>query len=350
MADEPVDREFGALFEQGFQDEPEEAPKPPEDEPDEAAEPEDDDEPADAPEGDSDAPEDEDEPEGDDEDEPPGEAAAVKKKKPKEKPPEPPRVHKVKVDGAELEVDDEELVRGYSTGRAASQRFQEAKRLHAEAESFYQAYLTNPGEALVSEVVRRSGVTRTQAREKVRDVFLEFLGPDLEESLIQDPEKRQLYRDRRQIADERTELERRQAEQRRRDDEAANETLVKTLRTAIGEGIKKHALPNANEIWSRVGGLLDAAQRAGTRRENLPELVPALVAQVAQERSEEAKRLVSTLSAAELKKLFPEATEKLKEERIQAVTEKRAQKVEGAAGKAKKPKTPKFISTRDAFG
>ena len=348
MADEPLDREFGALFEAGFRDEPEEAPQAPEDEAEAPDDPEDEPEPADAPEGDSEPQDGADEPEDDDEDEPPDRAPEEKKKKPKEKTPAP-RVHKVKVDGAELEVDDEELVRGYSTGRAASQRFQEAKQLHAEAETFYQSYLQNPGEALVSEVVKRSGCTRTQAREKVRDVFLEFLGPDLEESLIQDERERRLYRERREIADQRTELERRQAEQRRRDDAAENDTLVRKLKTGIADGLKKHNLPDHNEIWVRVGGLLDAAQRAGTRREHLPELVPALVAQVATERSEEAKRLVSTLSAAELKKLFPEAAEKLKEERISKVVAKRAEKVEGAAGAAKQPKKPRFVSTRDAF-
>ena len=48
--------------------------------------------------------------------------------------PKPRPKRKLKVDGEELEVDDDELVKGYQNSRSSTKRFQEAARLRKEAE------------------------------------------------------------------------------------------------------------------------------------------------------------------------------------------------------------------------
>lgn len=274
--------------------------------------------------------------------------------KPKEeKPPEPPRVHKLKVDGKELEVDDDELVRGYSTGKAANQRFQEAKQLHEQATSFYNAFLRSPGDALVDLVAKQIG-DRTKARERVRDVFLEFLAPDLEESLIQDERERGIYRRERAIADRQAELDRKQAEENRRMSEAEMTDFVGGVKTRIEAGLKKHGLPSRDPIWMQAGQILDVALKAGQSREAVLEMVPQVMAEIAREREESAKKLVGTLSPEELARMFPDAVEALKKQRIAKVTAERAKKTPAGETtiKAKSQREPKskYKSWEEAFG
>lgn len=281
---------------------------------------------------------------------PEGEAEA---KPAKEKPPEPPRVHKLKVDGRDVEVDDEELLRGYSTGKAANQRFQEAKQLHEQATSFYNAFLRSPGDALVDLVARQIG-DRTKARERVRDVFLEFLAPDLEESLIQDERERGIYRRERAIADRQAELDRKQAEENRRMSEAEMTDFVGGVKTRIEAGLKKHGLPSRDPIWMQAGQILDVALKAGQSREAVLEMVPQVMAEIAREREESAKKLVGTLSPDELQRMFPDAIAKLKADRIAAVKDARSKKTP-ASETTIKPKSgrepkSKYKSWEEAFG
>lgn len=59
-------------------------------------------------------------------------------------PKEPPRRHKVKVDDQDLEVDEDELRRGYTHARAASKKMEEASKTRKEAEQFLERFLEDP--------------------------------------------------------------------------------------------------------------------------------------------------------------------------------------------------------------
>ncbi len=54
------------------------------------------------------------------------------------------RLLKVKVDGQELEVDEDEVIRDYGKGRAADKKFQEAASMRKEAVSFIEALKKDP--------------------------------------------------------------------------------------------------------------------------------------------------------------------------------------------------------------
>ncbi len=291
------------------------------------------------------------------EDEPeakPAEAAeekpAAEKKKKEEEPPVP-RLHKVTIDGEEREVDEDELRRGYQTGKASQQRFTEAKVLHEQATAFYQAFLKSPGDALVNLVAKQIG-DRTRARERVRDVFLEFLAPDLEESLITDERERQIHRRNRELEDRRLDLDRREQAETQKLTQAQEEAFVKSLRDGINVGLKRHGLPDKDEIWVRAGQLIDMALNAGTKREHALELVPAIMKQISGEREEAAKKLALTLKPEDVERLFPDALEALRQQRIEKVREERSKKRPAGESKpvAKREPRSRYKSMDEVFG
>lgn len=313
------------------------------------------DEPSDSDDDEDDA-EDDDEDEEEEEKEQDGEGKSKSKKKDKDKSDSDdgtPKTWKIVVDGEEREVSEQDLVQGYATAQASSKRFQEAKQLHEEATTFYQHFLTSPGDALTDLVVKKTGGNRMQARERVRDIFLEWMAPELEESLIEDENERRLYRERREIEEERKELDNRKSESDRKAAEDAEKEFVRDLKVTISDNLKKHSLPDETAIWVRVGTLLDAAQKAGMRRDNLLALVPSVTKQVVEERMEQAKALVPTLTPEELKKMFPEAVEALKKERIEKVKRKKTQKTPSGSSKPKPRRgkqPPKPRTFEEVFG
>lgn len=72
-----------------------------------------------------------------------GEERAVKREPAKEK-----KKYKVKDGDDELEVDEDEVVRGYQRARAANRKFEEASQVKKQVESFVQALKANPWQAL----------------------------------------------------------------------------------------------------------------------------------------------------------------------------------------------------------
>lgn len=91
------------------------------------------------------------------------------------------RKYKVKVDGAEIEVDENELKRGYTHQRAAAREMTDAKRLRKQSEEFV-AMLKDPEKFF--ELAEKMGHdTRTLAEKK--------LARALEEELM-DPKEREL--------------------------------------------------------------------------------------------------------------------------------------------------------------
>ena len=55
-----------------------------------------------------------------------------------------PKKYKVKIDGQDLEVAEDELLQGYQTNKAAQQRFNEAARMRKQAEEFVRIAKTDP--------------------------------------------------------------------------------------------------------------------------------------------------------------------------------------------------------------
>lgn len=255
-----------------------------------------------------------------------------------------PLIWTVKVDGKEEEVDEEELLRGYQTAQASTKRFSEAKKMHQEAQSFFQAFLKDPGSALTDYLTNQTGGDRVKARTLVRDQFLEFLAPDLEESLIEDEKEKELFRQRREIEEQRKELDRQKAEAKSRLDQEAEDEYISDVRIGIEKQLKKYKLPvDSDPIWSRAGKYLAQAEEAGSSREEVKELIPTVIKKIKEERAAEAKAMVATLSAEEIERLFPDQMKELKKKRISKVKEKKSQKTKSDSSGtiAKKQKSEK---------
>lgn len=91
------------------------------------------------------------------------------------------RKHKLKVDGQEIEVDEDELKRGYSHQRAANKILQEGKTLRKQSEEFL-GMMKDKGKLF--EVIQKLG-------HDPRKLAEEFLAAQLEEEML-DPREREL--------------------------------------------------------------------------------------------------------------------------------------------------------------
>ena len=269
---------------------------------------------------------------------------------------EEPITWTVKVDGKEKEVDEEELLRGWQTAQASTKRFTEAKKLHTEAQAFFKKFLEDPGAAMTDFLTKNHKGDRLKARTEVRDKFLEFLAPDLEEQMSEDEKERELFRQRREIEEQRKALEAEKAEAKSRMEREAEEEFISDLRVNIEKGIKRYKLPTDDAIWQKAGEFLDAAKTAGSTNDELLELVPTVMKRIKEDRRQAAKDLAATLSPEELEELYPEQLKQLKKKRIAKVKKKKGQKTKKSEGdtieKTSKPKgkKPKKMRSDEVFG
>lgn len=92
-----------------------------------------------------------------------------------------PNLHKVKIDGAELEVPYEELVSGYQTRKASDKAFREGAEIRKQAEQLVQLLKSDPISVLADP---RLGLD-------VRKIAEEYLAAQIGDELM-DPKEREL--------------------------------------------------------------------------------------------------------------------------------------------------------------
>jgi hypothetical protein len=262
----------------------------------------------------------------------------------------------VKIDGKEREVDEEELLRGYQTAQSSTKRFSEAKKLHQEAQTFFKKFLEDPGTAMTDYVTNQTGGDRVKAYTMVRDKFLEFLAPELEESAIEDEKEKELFRQRREIEMQRKALQAEQAEAKSRLERAAEEEFISDVRVGVERQLKKLKLPDEDTIWRSAGEYLDAAKTAGATNDELTEMIPTVMKRIKEDRVQAAKNLAKTLSPEEIEALYPEQLKLLKKKRIEKVKKRKSQKTKSDPSaiieKKKKPESKKrgIRRTDEVFG
>lgn len=117
------------------------------------------------------------------------------------------RRFKVQVDGKEMEVEEQELLKGYQRARAAQQRFDEAARMRQQTEQFLQSLqkdplsvLTNPKlglnmEQIAEQILLRKleDQTMTPEQREQRDRNAKLAQYEAQERERQEAEKRQQY-------------------------------------------------------------------------------------------------------------------------------------------------------------
>jgi hypothetical protein len=115
------------------------------------------------------------------------------------------RLYKVKINGNEQEVDEQELLAGYSTRKAADEKFREAAMTRKQAEEFISLLKTDPLKVLNNPNL---GINFKELAEK-------FLVEQYEDDML-DPRDRELREAKRQLA----EIEEQKKEQQKQQEEA----------------------------------------------------------------------------------------------------------------------------------
>lgn len=169
---------------------------------------------------------------------------------------------KVKVDGQELEVDESELVKGYSKYKSADKKFQEAAKMRKQAEEFI-SMMKDPQKFF--DAAEKLGHTPRELAEK-------YLAAQLEEEML-DPREKEL-RDTKRKLQEYEALQKKEQEEveRRRNDELKakyakdyTEQFTSAL-TETGIPATKHTVAEMAKYISRAAQMkfqmtaLEAAQ------------------------------------------------------------------------------------------
>jgi hypothetical protein len=160
--------------------------------------------------------------------------------------------YKVKVNGEEMEVTEEELIKGYQIRKAADEKFREASMLRKQAEEFISLLKKDPIKVLTHPSL---GVDFKKLAE-------EYLYQQLEEELM-DPKDRELKKYKAMIE----EMERQKQEQER----AQQETMIEQLKAEysqnyvkdITEALQSSGLPKNEFTVKRIAYYMYEGLRRG---------------------------------------------------------------------------------------
>lgn len=162
------------------------------------------------------------------------------------------RRHKVKVDGQELEVDEDELKRGYSHQRAANKILQEGKAARKQAEEFI-AMMRDKGKLM--DVIKKLG-------HDPRKLSEEYLASQLEDEMM-DPRDKEL-RDAKARLKHIEDMEKKQQEavQARRHEEMKVK-YAKEYETQFVEALKKSQLPPTKPMVAEMAKYIARSAKIG---------------------------------------------------------------------------------------
>lgn len=181
------------------------------------------------------------------------------------------RRHKLKVDGQEIEVDDEELKRGYTHQKAANKKLQEGLKAKKQAEEFINMM---KDKARLFEAIKRLG-------HDPRKLSEEFLASQLEEEMLDPSEK-----EKRELRNKLKTYEEREAKEKERQEKEQMETLKKKYADKYTaefiEALKTAKLPPNKAMIAQMAAYIAKASKINF--EMTPAEAAKLVAQDEDER------------------------------------------------------------------
>jgi hypothetical protein len=207
-------------------------------------------------------------------------------------PPEP-RKYKVKVNGAETDVDEQELILGYQTRKAADEKFREAAAARKQAEEFV-AMMKN---GQFFEVAKKLGLDPRALSEKYLMEILE------EESL--DPKDRELKELKKQLAKTKEAEEAAQREKEEGERAALTERYTEEYTKQIVEALSSSGLPKTEHTVKRMAFYMHQGLQRG-----MDLSAQEVVELVRQDYLTEQQALYSSLDGDNLVKLLGEDTAK----------------------------------------
>lgn len=159
------------------------------------------------------------------------------------------KLYKVKIDGKEVEVSEDELLTGYQSRKASQKRFEEGAKMKKYADQVLELTKTNPFQALLS-----MGVDPEQARKMAEDYLIERME---EESL--DPKEKELRAAKKKIEElEKKDIEKKQKEEQERSVKA-KEAYGEEIDNQIVEALTGSGLPPTSYTVKRVAYYLNRA-------------------------------------------------------------------------------------------
>lgn len=160
------------------------------------------------------------------------------------------RMYKVTVDGEEMEVDEEELRKGYAHNKAAQRRMQEAAMSRKEAEQVLRTFKENPREAF-----RLLGQdARAFAEQVIQD--------ELSEALLS-PQDRELRDYKRELEKYQTSEKAAREQYEREQQESEMARYTEQVQTQIVGVLDTAGLPKTERTIGRIAHYMQAAMSAG---------------------------------------------------------------------------------------
>lgn len=160
------------------------------------------------------------------------------------------RLFKVKVDGQEMEVDESELIKGYTHGKAAAKRMEEAALSRKEAEQVLRMFRENPKEAF-----KLLGRDARQFAEQV-------INDELQEAMLS-PQERELRDYKRKVEEYESQSRRAKEQYEREQMEADIARQAETIQGEIISTLESAGLPKTERTVSRIVYYMQAALQAG---------------------------------------------------------------------------------------
>lgn len=198
--------------------------------------------------------------------------------------PTPAEVRKfmVKVNGADTEVDEAELLRGYSHSSAANEKMRAAQEQHKMAEEVLRIFKTDPKLAF-----SKLGVDAKEFAEKV-------LSEHLEDSMLTD-EQKELKKLRAWQSEQAKKQDEEKSAQEAAAAESYREQVGQELNTHIVNAIQASGLPKNQYTVGRLAYHMEAAVQAGFTDLPVAELIRHILPDVKAEYDADLKsRLMST--------------------------------------------------------
>lgn len=156
--------------------------------------------------------------------------------------------YKVKVDNEEMEVDEDELIRGYAHNKAASKRMQEAAERRKQSEEFIELLRKDPKAVLQHKDLNID----------VKALAEQILAEHMEEQLLTEDEKERRELKRKLDEYEQREQQRQQTEQQARF-EAATAKQIEEFDNMFTEALNTSGLPKTRQTVARMAHYMQLA-------------------------------------------------------------------------------------------
>lgn len=203
------------------------------------------------------------------------------------------RKHKLKVDGQEIEVDEEELKRGYTHQKAANKKLQEGLKARKQAEEFVVA-MRDPTKLV--NTLEKLGWEPKQ----IRKVAEEYLAGVLEDEML-DPKDKELKTTKQRLQ----EFEAKEKARKDQEESAHNEALRKKYAEQYSnefiEALKTTGLPPTKDM---VGDMARYIARAAKLKMPMTAIEAAKLVQ--QDVENKNKHLFSNMNPADIIKIVGE--------------------------------------------